>query len=141
MFQEEYYIIHDIILPDFFVATQFFFTFCFTLMVVGCLMTALYSCCSRHHPKYLSLLWAISFNFIIGGASGIIAVLIFGGRGHYRDWMPNWEHNDPGWSYALAVIGSFVLLTAGILFFVEARRFKKKTQRMLDDELKSQGSI
>lgn len=35
----------------------------------------------------------------------MIAVIIFGARGDGRDWMPNWEHNDMGWAYALAVLG------------------------------------
>lgn len=141
VFTEDYYIIHDILLPDFFVWTQFLFSLCFTLLVIGSFLAALYLCCSRHHNKYLLLLWSTGTNLTISGIFGVIACLVFGGRLHYRDWMQNWEHNNPGWSYALACIGSLVLLAAGILFLVEARRFRKKIDRMIDEELKSQGSM
>lgn len=36
--------------------------------------------------------------------------------------MPHWEHNDLGWSFALAACGSILLVPAGALFLVEARR-------------------
>lgn len=64
---------------------------------------------------------------IISGFSGLISVITFGARGDGRDWMPNWEHNDLGWGYALGVIGVLLLFPSGILFLVEARvnRYKK----------------
>jgi hypothetical protein len=120
-------------LPDFFVATQFFFTLCITLLLIGALLTALYTCCSRQHNKYQLLLWATGANLILSAICGIIAVIIFGARGDGRVWMPNWEHNDISWSYALAVVGSFILLAAGTLFLIEARRFRKKIERILDE--------
>ena len=141
VFEEEYYIIHDILLPDFFVATQFFFTLCMTLLLVGAFLTALYCCCSRRHEKYQLLLWATGANLTLSGVCGIISVIIFGARGDGRDWMPNWEHNDIGWSFALAVVGSFTLLAAGILFLVEAKRHKKKIERILGEELKTHTTI
>lgn len=52
----------------------------------------------------------------------LTAVLIFGCYGDSRDWMPNWEHNDLSWSFALAAIGSLLLFPAGALFLTEARR-------------------
>ena len=77
----------------------------------------------------------------LSGICGVIAVLIFGGRGDYRDWMPNWQHNDIGWSYALAVIGSFSLLAAGILFLVEGRRHRKTIERILGEDQKTHTTI
>lgn len=67
-----------------------------------------------------------TINVIILGISGIISVVTFGARGDGRDWMPNWEHNDLGWAFALGVIGVIFLLPAGILFLIEARVRKYK---------------
>lgn len=60
------------------------------------------------------------------GFTGIISVVTFGARGDGRDWMPNWEHNDLGWAFAMGVIGVVLLFPAGILFLVEARVHKYK---------------
>lgn len=141
VFEEEYYIIHDILLPDFFVATQFFFTLCLTLLLIGSFLTIMYTCCSRHHDKYQLLLWTTGGNLSLAGVCGVIAVIIFGARGDGRDWMPNWEHNDIGWSYALAVVGSFTLIAAGILFLIEGRRHRKKQERILNEEQKTHTTI
>lgn len=141
VFEEEYYIIHDILLPDFFVATQFFFTLCMTLLLIGSFLTILYTCCSRQHDKYQFLLWVTGGNLTLAGISGVIAVIIFGARGDGRDWMPNWEHNDISWSYALAVVGSFTLISAGILFLVEGRRHRKKMERILHEDQKTHTTI
>lgn len=141
VFEEEYYIIHDILLPDFFVATQFFFTLCLTLLLIGSFLTILYTCCSRHHDKYQLLLWATGGNLTLAGVCGVISVIIFGARGDGRDWMPNWEHNDMGWSFALAVVGSVTLIAAGILFLIEGRRHKKKQERILNEEQKTHTTI
>ncbi|KAJ8670952.1 hypothetical protein QAD02_002211 [Eretmocerus hayati] len=99
------------------------------LLIIGSFLASLYICCSPLHEKYQVLLWATGANLTLAALSGITGVLIFGARLHYRDWMPDWEHNDVGWSYGLAVIGSFALLTAGTLFLVEARRFKRKSEQ------------
>ena len=141
VFEEEYYILHDILLPDFFVATQFLFTLCFTLLLIGSCFTTLYICCSRQHQKYQLLLWTNGAILTLSGIFGLLAVIIFGTRGDGRDWMPNWEHNEISWSYALAVIGSFTLLAAGVLFTVEGRRHRKKILRMLNEDQKTHTTI
>lgn len=133
VFEEEYYTIRDILLPGFFVATQFFYTLCFTMLLVGSLLTILYGFCSRHHHKYQLLLWCIGANLFIGGTCGVIACIIFGVRGDGRDWMPNWQHNHLGWSYVTAVFGSWILIIGGVLFLVEGKRFKKKQERILNE--------
>lgn len=122
VFEEEYYIIFDFLLPGFFIATQFFFTLTMTLLLVSAFLTWLYCFCSRDHDKYLLLLLTIGANLILAGSCGMIAVLIFGANGDNRDWMPNWEHNDLSWSYAFAVIGALLLFPSGALFLVEARK-------------------
>jgi PMP-22/EMP/MP20/Claudin tight junction len=122
VFEEEYYIIHDFLLPGFYIATQFFFTICFTLELLGVLMTFVFLGCPRDNDRYILLLLSNGTTQVLAAITGLIAVLIFGANGDNRDWMPNWEHNDMGWAFALAVIGVFCLFPAGILFMVEGRR-------------------
>lgn len=124
VFEEEYYIIDDFLLPGFFIATQFFFTLCMTLVLIAAFLTWLYCFCSRYHDKYILLLLSNGANLILAGLFGTIAVMIFGARGDGRDWMPYWQHNNLGWSYAFGVVGSLLLFPAGALFLVEARRAK-----------------
>ncbi|KAJ8979168.1 hypothetical protein NQ317_018990 [Molorchus minor] len=122
VFEEEYYIIFDFLLPGFFIATQFFYTLCMTLVLIGGFFTWMYCFCSRDHDRYLLLLLSNGANLTLGGICGLISVSIFGAHGDSRDWMPNWQHNDLSWSFAFACIGSLLLLPAGALFLVEARR-------------------
>ncbi|GJQ85638.1 hypothetical protein Trydic_g20187 [Trypoxylus dichotomus] len=122
VFEEEYYIIHNFLLPGFFIATQFFFTLCTTLLLVAAFLTWLYCFCSRDHDKYLLLLYTVGTDLLLAGFFGLIAVLCFGVNGDRRDWMPYWEHNDLSWSYGLAAFGSLILFPAGALFLVEGRR-------------------
>ncbi|KAJ4437342.1 hypothetical protein ANN_17481 [Periplaneta americana] len=129
VFEEEYYIIHDILLPGFFVATQFFFTLCFTLLLIAMFLVALYLCCSREHERFVHLLLVIGTDLVIAAVSGTIAVIIFGACGDGRDWMPNWEHNDISWSYAFAVFGVLFLYISGVLYLVEGRVHHKKRER------------
>lgn len=124
VFEEEYYIIHDYLLPNFYLATQFFFTLCFTLLLLSILMTILFLGCSKDNERYILLLLSNGAALITAGLSGFIACIIFGLNGDSRDWMPNWEHNNMGWAFALGVIGSFILFPAGVLFLVEGRRIK-----------------
>ena len=65
---------------------------------------------------------------LISAICGTIAVVIFGVYGDSRYWMPNWEHNDMGWSYAMAVVGVVFLYISGILFLVEGRVHRRKQQ-------------
>lgn len=129
--------IHNIVLPDFFVATQFFFTLCMTLLLVGSALTILYTCCSRRHDKYQLLLWATGSNLLLAGICGTIAVIIFAARGDGHDWMPDWEHNKTSWSFALAIAGSIFINSSGILFLVEAMKNKNFAQRSRGDTSRS----
>lgn len=58
---------------------------------------------------------------MLSAISGTIAVIVFGANGDSRVWMPNWEHNDISWSYALAVFGVLFLYLSGVLYLVEGR--------------------
>nr|CAI5837051.1 unnamed protein product [Callosobruchus analis] len=129
VFEEEYYIIFDFLLPGFFVATQFFYTLCMTLVLVAAFLTWLYCFCSRDHDKYLLLLLSNGANLMLGGFCGLIAVCIFGANGDNRDWMPYWQHNDLSWSFGFACVGSLLLIPAGVLFLVEAKRAKYRRLR------------
>jgi hypothetical protein len=124
VFEEEYYIIHDYILPGFFVAVQFFFTLAFTLLLMSILMTLLFLGCSKDNERYIMLLLTNGTCLVTAGILAIFSVILFGCYGDSRDWMPNWEHNNMGWAFAMACIGAFMLFPAGILFLVEARRIK-----------------
>lgn len=72
--------------------------------------------------------------FFFVAVSGTIALIIFGYNGDGRVWMPNWEHNDIGYSYALGVIGVICSYISGTLYFVEARAHKIKRRRSLRGE-------
>ncbi|XP_013195002.1 uncharacterized protein LOC106138408 [Amyelois transitella] len=126
IFEEEYYIIHDILLPGFFIVTQFFFTITMCCVLISMFLSYLYIIKDRDDDNYVTLLMTLGTVLIIGAFSGIISVVTFGARGDGRDWMPNWEHNDLSWAYALGVIGVIMLFPAGILFLVEARVHKYK---------------
>lgn len=56
VFEEEYYIIHDFLLPGFYIATQFFFTLCFTLLLASALMTAAFFGVDRDDDRYIMVL-------------------------------------------------------------------------------------
>ena len=51
----------------FFVATQFFFTLCFTLLLIATFLVALYMCCSREHERFVMLLLVIGSDLVIAG--------------------------------------------------------------------------
>lgn len=69
VFEEEYYIIHNILLPGFFVATQFFFTVTLTLCLSALACVALYWSCSKDNDRYILLLLTLGAELIIAGNS------------------------------------------------------------------------
>lgn len=153
VFEEEYYIIHDFLLPGFYTAVQFFFTLTFTLLLVSLLLICGILYYTHDDDRYMTVLLsngacqlaACNMRFSSSGNMcecmlrtnwfrfnkflaifGLIAVIIFGARGDGRDWMPNWEHNNMGWAYACACVGVCVLLPSGVMFLTQARRERYK---------------
>ncbi|KAH8326826.1 hypothetical protein KR074_001471 [Drosophila pseudoananassae] len=126
VFEEEYYIIHDFLLPGFYIAVQLFATLCFVMCLLALPLTLMFLRTSRDDDRYVVLLLSVGTCQIFGSIFGFIAVVIFGAKGDSRDWMPGWQNNDMGWSFAFAVVGSVLLLPAGILYMVQARRERYK---------------
>ncbi|XP_076052808.1 uncharacterized protein LOC143032215 isoform X2 [Oratosquilla oratoria] len=117
---EEMHVISDQMHRPFFVTVQVFFTFCFTLALISCILVGILVLCpgediERQNLKILSIILFISFGF------GFIAVLVFGCLGDSRDWMPHWHHNHLSWSFGLAVVGVVAEFVAAVLFWVEYR--------------------
>lgn len=151
VFEEEYYIIHDFLLPGFYIAVQFFFTLTFTLLLVSALLTLGLFMYTRDDDRYMVVLLSNGASQVAGceycehfryfvdcyiyylccvyflqALFGLIAVIVFGLRGDGRDWMPNWEHNNMGWAFACACVGVCTLLPSGVLYLAEARRERYK---------------
>ncbi|XP_052854680.1 uncharacterized protein LOC128263645 [Drosophila gunungcola] len=126
VFEEEYYIIHDFLLPGFYISVQLFATLCFVMCLVALLLTVAFLRTSRDDDRYIVLLLMIGSCQVVGSVFGFIAVVIFGAKGDSRDWMPGWQNNDMGWSFALGVVGAVLLLPPGVLYMVEARRERYK---------------
>ncbi|XP_066599538.1 clc-like protein 2 [Prorops nasuta] len=107
-------------LPPFMIATQFFFTLCFLLGLISFALILVFTiCCHPGQNRYTQLISAIGYLSLASGICGCIAVIIFGCLGNGKDWMPGQENSYLGWSFAIAVIGSILMLIASILFLVE----------------------
>uniref|UniRef100_A0A1B6CZL8 Uncharacterized protein n=1 Tax=Clastoptera arizonana TaxID=38151 RepID=A0A1B6CZL8_9HEMI len=129
VFLEEYYIIHDLLLPGFFVAVQFFYTLSFVATLLSFFLVLGYLCASRENEHFV-LLQLIVGGLLLGGAvTGTFAVYIFGANGDGRVWMPNWEHNNMGYSYVCAVLGVIMEYIAGCLYIIQARYFDMKKKK------------
>lgn len=67
VFEEEYYIIHDFLLPGFYVAVQFFFTLTFTLLLISMLLTLGIFAFSRDDDRYMVVLLSNGASQVAGG--------------------------------------------------------------------------
>ncbi|KAL5287823.1 hypothetical protein ACFFRR_008597 [Megaselia abdita] len=126
VFEEEYYIIHDYLLPGFYIATQFFFTLTFVLSFIGILFMFVFLRSPRDDDRYIFILLTTGAVQVFGGLFGLIACIIWAANGDSRDWMPHWGNNNMGWSYACACLGTLIHIPAGSLFMVQARRERYK---------------
>lgn len=69
VFEEEYYIIHDFLLPGFYIAVQFFFTLAFTLLLVSAILTIGIFAYSREDDRYMVVLLSNGALQVAGGKS------------------------------------------------------------------------
>lgn len=67
IFEEEYYIIHDILLPGFFIATQFFFTITMCCVLVSMFLSFIYMKKEKDDENYVTLLVTLGTVLVIGG--------------------------------------------------------------------------
>lgn len=73
VFEEEYYIIHDYLLPGFYIAVQFFFTLTFTLLLVSALLTAGVFLFSRDDDRYMVVLLSTGAAQVAGGKHNLFS--------------------------------------------------------------------
>ncbi|CAG9823375.1 unnamed protein product [Phaedon cochleariae] len=127
--------IRGFLVPDFMVATQFFFTLCFISVLLGAVLTLIYFlCCGPDQKQHITLITLNAWLLLAGGISGAIAVIVFAVLGNKNGWMPGHENNFFGWSFALACIGVLASLVAATLFFVDAYVQRRKKKRMTESQ-------
>jgi len=124
-FTEGYDKIRYMLVPPFFVATQFFFTICFMSMLIAVGMVLMYLLCIESYHQIKVLRW-IGFDLIIGGVCGSISLIIFGSQAESEYFMPDYEQNYLSWSFGLAFVGVFFMYVESVLFLVEARILQRK---------------
>lgn len=73
VFEEEYYIIHDFLLPGFYIAVQFFFTLTFTLLLVSLILTLGIFVFTRDDDRYLVVLLSNGASQVAGGNCSILS--------------------------------------------------------------------
>jgi hypothetical protein len=109
------------------VATQFFYTISLIAMLIAILFVTMYLLCIDDYYKVSVLKWT-GIDLIVAGATGTIALIIFGALGDGRNYMPEWEHNYLSWSFGLAFVGIIFQYIAGVLFIVEARIMTRRAK-------------
>lgn len=127
--------IRGYLVPDFMVATQFFFTISFMCMLIGLVLSLLYFlCCGPDMSKFVLLIFVDAIVNLVGGLCGGIAVIVFASLANRSGWMPGHANNFFGWSFVLGCIGVVASLIASILFFTDAGIQKKKKQQLKDSQ-------
>lgn len=136
-FTKGYNEIRGFLLPSFMIATQFFFTICFLLALISFICVLLFTlCCMPEQKRYVELIKLIGYLTLVSGASGAIAVIVFACFGNTDGWMPGHTNNYFGWSFALGVIGSVLMLVASGLFHVDANIQQKKRDYLKESQTK-----
>lgn len=121
------------------VATQVFFTVCFLLGLISfCLIMLFTLCCDPERKRYIELIGTIGYITLGSGLCGVIAVIVFSCLGNADGWMPGHTNNYLGWSFALGVIGSVLMLIASGLFLVEASVQRKKRNYLKESQTRFQ---
>lgn len=131
--------IRGFLVPDFMVATQFFFTLCFISVLITAILTLIYFLCCGPDQNNFQLLICLDAAILFAGAIfGGIAVIIFAACANKNGWMPGHDNNFFGWSFALACIGVIACLIASILFCVERYIQHRKKEKMKESQLRFQ---
>ncbi|XP_066602440.1 uncharacterized protein sinu [Prorops nasuta] len=131
--------IRGFLLPPFMIATQFFFTLSFLLGLISFGLVLLFTlCCGPEQSRYTQLISIIGYLTLAGGICGCIAVIVFASLGNAKDWMPGHDNNYFGWSFALGVIGSVLMLISSSLFLIEANIQYKKREYLKESQTKFQ---
>lgn len=131
--------IRGFLLPPFMVVTQVFFTLCFISCFVAFCLILLFGLCSYPEQKrYVDLILLIGLILLVGGVSGILAVIVFGSLGNGDGWMPGHETNYFGWSFVLAAIGVILILISGLLFIIEGTIQRKKRNYLRESQTRFQ---
>lgn len=116
-----------------------FFTVCFLLGLISfCLILLFTLCCDPERKKYIELISTIGYLTLMSGLSGGIAVIVFACLGNADGWMPGHTNNYLGWSFAMGVIGTALMLTASGLFLVEATVQRKKRNYLKESQTRFQ---
>ncbi|KAK2582263.1 hypothetical protein KPH14_004609 [Odynerus spinipes] len=140
-FTKGYSDIRPFLRPPFMIATQFFFTLCFLLILLSFgLMLVSVSCYGPQQKRYIQLIQIIGYLLLISGFNGSIAVIIFACFGNREGWMPGHESNYFGWAFAMGVVGSVLALIAGALFLVDAHVQKKKGRYLKESQTRMQSN-
>ncbi|VEN57537.1 unnamed protein product [Callosobruchus maculatus] len=127
--------IRGYLVPDFMVATQFFFTLCLIAVLLSAILTLIYFlCCGPEQDHFLTLIGLNAWILLAGGLSGAIAVIVFACLSNKNGWMPGHDNNFFGWSFILGCIGVIATLIASICFFVENHVQKRKQERMMESQ-------
>lgn len=127
--------IRGYLIPDFMVATQFFFTVALICVLISAVLSLVYFLCGGPDQKHFVLMIRINaFLCLVAGICGGIAVIIFASTANRNGWMPGHDNNFFGWSFALACIGSAACLVASILFFVDANIHAKKREYLRESQ-------
>lgn len=117
------------------IVTQVFFTLCFISCIVAFFLVLLFGlCCDPEQKRFVDLILLIGLILIVGGTSGVLAVIVFGSLGNTEGWMPGHETNYFGWSFVLGVIGVILVLIAGLLFIVEGNIQRKKRNYLRESQ-------
>lgn len=138
-FTKGYSDIRSFLQPPFMIATQFFFTMCFLLILISFgLMLLFVLCCRPEQKRYILLIQIISYVSLASGVNGCIAVIIFACLGNTDGWMPGHENNYLGWSFGMGIVGSVLALITGALFLTEVHVQHKKRRYITESQMQIQ---
>lgn len=138
-FTKGYSEIRSFLQPPFLIATQFFFTMSFLLVLISFGVMLLFVLCyGPEQMRYIQLIQIVSYVSLASGINGCIAVIIFACCGNRNDWMPGHENNYFGWSFAMGVVGSILALITGALFLTELHVQVKKRKYLKESQSRIQ---